>query len=68
MKNYYVNKLKQSNGDQEVHESNCSFLPSFDNREYLGLFSDCKEAVKKAKEKYPKSNGCYYCSNSCHTS
>jgi len=68
MKNYYVNKIKQSNGDHEVHESSCSFLPSVENREYLGLFSDCKEAVKKAKEKYPKSNGCYFCSDSCHTS
>ena len=68
MKNYYVNKLKQSNGDHEVHVSTCNHLPNIENREYLGLFNDCKEAVKKAKEKYAKSNGCYFGSNSCHTS
>ncbi len=67
MKTYYVNKLKQANGDHEVHESTCSYLPNNQNKEYLGFFNDCKDAVKKAKEKYPKSNGCYYCSNSCHT-
>lgn len=66
MKNYYVNKIKQSNGDHEVHESSCNRLPSMENREYLGLFNDCKEAVKKAKEKYAQSDGCYFCSNDCH--
>jgi 23S rRNA G2069 N7-methylase RlmK/C1962 C5-methylase RlmI len=66
MKDYYVNKIKQSNGDLEVHESSCRFLPNIENREYIGLFNDCKEAVKKAKEKYAQSDGCYFCSNSCH--
>jgi len=66
MKNYYVNKIKQSNGDHEVHESTCRYLPSSENRENLGSFSNCKDAVKKAKEKFIKSDGCYYCSNSCH--
>lgn len=66
MKYYYVNRMKQSNGDHEVHESTCSYLPSIENREALGYFNDCKEAVKKAKEKYAQSDGCYFCSNACH--
>lgn len=65
---YYVNKNSQSNGDHEVHKDGCSFMPSIENRIYLGYFSDCKDAVNKAKTYYDKVNGCYYCSNRCHTS
>lgn len=67
MKKYYANKTVQSDGHHEVHNENCSFLPSIENRKYLGTFSSCVEAVKEAKKDYPKSNGCYYCSNACHT-
>ena len=65
---YYVNKNAQSNGDHEVHKATCNYLPSDENRKYLGLFSTCTEAVREAKQTYLKSNGCYYCSNPCHTS
>lgn len=65
---YYVNKNAQSNGDHEVHESGCSYLPASENRLSLGDFSNCHDAVKKAKIDYPSANGCYYCSNECHTS
>lgn len=68
MENYYVNKNAQINGDHEVHKASCTRLPSLDNRMYLGPFSTCQEAVRKAKIHYTKSNGCYYCSNACHTS
>lgn len=67
MASYYVNKNAQSNGDHEVHVSGCSFIPSIENRTYLGEFNNCAEAVKKAKEIYKEVNGCYYCCNSCHT-
>lgn len=67
MKNYYVNKNAQNNGDHEVHDENCSFLPSSQNRTYLGSFSNCKDAVKEAKKHYKLVNGCYYCSKECHT-
>lgn len=65
---YYVNKNQQANGDHEVHELNCRYLPDLENRIYLGDFSNCKDAVRKAKEYYSQSNGCYYCSYECHTS
>ena len=63
---YYVNKNAQPNGDHEVHTSSCYFLPSIENRIYLGEFTNCKDAVKKAKEYYSQVDGCYFCSNSCH--
>lgn len=65
---YYVNKNAQTNGDHEVHKSNCSYLPNSSNLLGLGYFSNCKDAVAEAKKYYPKSNGCYYCCYACHTS
>ncbi len=65
---YYVNNKAQSNGDHEVHTENCRYLPNSDNRKYLGEFSNCGDAVKEAKKIYSQSNGCYYCSRTCHTS
>ncbi|MFK7113808.1 membrane protein insertion efficiency factor YidD [Flavobacterium oreochromis] len=67
MKSYYVNKNAQANGDHEVHESGYLFLPSVENRIYIGEFNNCQKAVKEAKKHYTKVNGCYYCSNPCNT-
>jgi hypothetical protein len=68
MSKYYVNQNVQSNGDHEVHKEGCTFLPDPGNRIYLGDFSSCSPAVRKAKEHYSQSNGCYFCSKDCHTS
>ena len=67
MAQYYVNTQAQANGDHEVHKSGCSFMPSPENRKYLGDFSNCADAVRDAKKTYRQSNGCYYCSRECHT-
>jgi len=49
MASYYVNKNSQANGDHEVHRTGCSFMPNAENRQYLGEFTNCRDAVKKAK-------------------
>ena len=67
MKSYYVNRIEQVNGDHEVHTSDCIYLPKPENRHYLGVFSNCRDAVVEAKKYYRQSNGCYYCSRECHT-
>jgi hypothetical protein len=67
METYYVNMNAQDNGDHEVHTSECKNLPHPENRIYLGVFDNCNDAVRKAKEHYSRSNGCYYCSKKCHT-
>ncbi len=64
---YYVNKNQQTNGDHEVHKEDCTRLPNRENRIDLGNHSSCQSAVSKAKEYYTQVNGCYYCSNPCHT-
>ncbi|MDR3125806.1 MAG: hypothetical protein LBU20_01930 [Candidatus Nomurabacteria bacterium] len=70
MLHYYVNQNEQDNGDHEVHDENCSWLPDVGNREYLGLFNNCRDAVTKAQLLHPywRINGCYFCCNPCHTS
>lgn len=67
MANYHVNKNAQSNGDHEVHVSGCGHAPDVANRLQLGEHSTCQSAVREAKKTYSQSNGCYYCSNACHT-
>jgi hypothetical protein len=67
MKKYYVNAKAQNNGDHEVHNESCIYLPSAANRTYLGEFSTCAPAVKKAKETYRTADGCKTCSPDCHT-
>jgi hypothetical protein len=67
MAHYYVNRNAQANGDHEVHVQGCSHMPASQNCLYLGDYSSCRPAVAKANETYPRSNGCYYCSNPCHT-
>jgi len=70
MPKFIVNTNAQSNGDHEVHNKTegCEYMPDPSNRKDLGWHDNCIQAVDKAKETYPSSNGCYYCANSCHTS
>lgn len=68
MSDYYVNKNAQSNGDHEVHKSGCSYLPNKENRIFLGNFSECYSALVRARQRYSQVDGCYYCSNACHSS
>ena len=64
---YYVNDNAQSNGDHEVHKTDCKWLPNLENRTYLGDFTGCSSAVTAAKRHYNQVNGCFYCCNACHT-
>lgn len=66
MANYYVNNRAQNNGDHEVHVQGCTFMPTTD-RTYLGNFNSCASAVAEARKHHRQVNGCYYCSNPCHT-
>lgn len=68
MARYYVNRNAQpDSGDHEVHRYGCDYLPNEDNRMYLGRFNSCRPAVREARKHYSDVNGCYYCSNACHT-
>ena len=68
MQDYYVSKNAQANGDHEVHESGCLWLPRPENRIHLGRHYSCSSAVVDAKRYFFRVNGCYHCSRPCHTS
>jgi hypothetical protein len=67
-KKYYVSKIMQFKGDNEVHDENCRWLPDPANRILLGEFNNCQDAVREANWYFKKVNGCYFCSKRCHTS
>jgi hypothetical protein len=64
---YYVNSEAQSNGDHEVHRTGCPHPPVEYNREPLGYFSNCHDAVREAQKRFNQVNGCYWCNPECHT-
>lgn len=66
LKAYWVNKKAQANGDHEVHEAGCPYLPL--ERVFLGDFYSCYDAIKVARKVYKQVDGCYHCSNPCHKS
>lgn len=70
MPQFNLNRNAQANGDHEVHASGCVFTPALSNQIDLGYHPQCSNAVAEAKRRYPNNriNGCYYCSNPCHTS
>lgn len=69
MAHYCVNKNSQSTGEHEVHNvtARCDRLPDPSNRLSLGDHQNCHTAVQKARQTYSKVDGCYYCSNACHS-
>ncbi|QRN86004.1 hypothetical protein JR334_01860 [Clostridia bacterium] len=68
MTEYYTNTNKDKYGRYEIHTATCSYLPKPENRALIGLASDCHDAIRKAKAKWPGNefDGCYYCSRPCH--
>ena len=67
-KEYYVNKDSSNNPNynHEVHTADCHLLPSPGNRDYLGFFSHCSEALREAKKRYNNVDGCIHCCPECH--
>ena len=68
MNEFYVNKRKDDDGDNEVHQQGCYWLSLAGNTEYLGMFSNCVGAVAEARRRGYNANGCKHCSPECHTS
>ena len=64
---FSVNADAQDNGDHEVHQEGCIWMPHPAHRHGLGEHPNCHSAVAKAKLLYPQSNGCAHCCPACHT-
>ncbi|AVE42459.1 TPA: hypothetical protein ACPUIE_003427 [Proteus mirabilis] len=66
---YYVHTSTDNHGDYEVHQDGCDHMPNASNRQYLGYFTSCAQAVSQAKANgYRTADGCYWCCRECHTS
>jgi len=65
-KHYYVNPSPQSTGENEVHEEGCVWLSKIATPVYLGFYTNCHDAVTKAKSLGYDADGCYYCCFPCH--
>lgn len=65
---YYFNDTADDKGRHEVHERTCSYIPSFNNRTEIGVYSNCREAIAAASASYPWKtfDGCYWCCRECH--
>jgi hypothetical protein len=61
---YYLNKNEQIGYryNHEVHKEGCLWMPSPENRIYLGEFSNSYAALEYAKRYYyANSDGCCHC-------
>ena len=65
MSSYYVRIKPQLNGTNAIHKDDCPFLPSIENRIYLGEFNNCTDAVREARMNFPQVSGCPFCSTEC---
>ena len=66
METYYLSLVAQTKGEHEVHVASCVYLPERAKREFLGVFENCHEAIKRAKDYFDNVDGCAYCCSDCH--
>ncbi|MCC3868470.1 hypothetical protein [Terrisporobacter mayombei] len=72
MKNYCFNNFVDAHGRYEIHVEGCPYLPYSLSRTYIGSFSNCDEALQRAKYQHPLKSFvcckscCKSCSRSCH--
>lgn len=48
----------------EIHNRECPYIPDLGEREYIGIFKNPKEALKKAIHAHPNASLCAYCCKS----
>lgn len=66
MKHYYFNNYVGAHGRHEIHAEDCPFLPYLYGRTYIGDFSNCNDALQRAKALHPeKSFVCCPLCSSC---
>ncbi|WP_313346891.1 hypothetical protein [Sedimentibacter sp.] len=65
---YYVNNNPTLNPGyhHEVHTEEHANELNILSKKYLGFYSNCFDAVDKAKETYSDADGCKTCCSLCH--
>jgi hypothetical protein len=65
MRFFYITTKSNEGGLHEIHDRECKLLPPLEKREYIGLFKQSKEALKKAIHAHPNA---YLCVDCCKNS
>ncbi|WP_128861311.1 hypothetical protein [Mixta gaviniae] len=58
---YYVATLSQHNTKRRVHSEECTSLPAWGRREFLGTFYHERDAVKVSRQRHPAAAPCPEC-------
>ena len=69
MPSFFVDRRRQPNGEHLLHErSQCppDCFPRSSDAEYLGELLDAAQALRLARLKYPRVNGCLWCATEVH--
>ncbi len=61
MEKYYVNDIKEIDGNFEVHKATCEKLPNPYELTFLGEFSNAKFALAQAKKMNFNPIPCQHC-------
>ncbi|MBC2855435.1 MAG: hypothetical protein RSD40_01895 [Bacilli bacterium] len=68
MQIYIVNRIKDSNGINQVHSVDCNHAASSTQTTTLGYFANGKGAVIHAKRHgFPNADGCKVCCEEAYT-
>lgn len=66
MNQYFVSKKPLPNGELELHMEHCQYIPNRSNRQYIGYFVSCFDAMDSALKTHEKMNGCPFCCKEVH--
>lgn len=61
MAEFYIEKKASETGEHRVHSSTCSSMPTKDDMQYLGAFSNAAASVNKASNRYLRVSTCPKC-------
>lgn len=61
MKFYYLSSVPNNEGHFEIHHRECSDIPTFHDRIYLGPFNNSVEALIQSLKTNTKSVVCKHC-------
>jgi hypothetical protein len=61
MKFFYISNLPNPEGQFEIHEKECPYIPDAINRDYLGPFNNGKEAMRRGLQLKALAVLCKHC-------
>jgi hypothetical protein len=66
MRKYFLAISLNQNFNQAVHDEFCLYLPEESDIIFLGMFDECKDALRESRKVGKKTNGCFWCCKEIH--